>query len=256
MKRQAHPLFKISKLWFVLLPIFYFAHMLKLVGYMFLILSLHECGHLLAAKLTHYKVKQLIVYPFGCSAEIAHMGHGNVYRELCILIAGPLVHLFIPLLLSVCLKMNLISSSYFEYLLKINRSMLLFNLLPIYPLDGGRIMQSLLHICFRYQRAQRLTFICSVCMIFVVLKFRLLQGMSGIVVLFFLALQILQGFKQRKQDVVQFLYYRSNHPYLGKIRYNTSLDLFRGFTNLLYRNKSWVLENEYLKRLFEISYSK
>lgn len=250
MKQQYSHKLSISKLWLVFLPFILLTHTMKYFFYVFLILSIHESAHMLIAYIFHYTFHKVIVYPFGLSAQFEHMGHGNVWNEICILIAGPCMHFFIPFLLYFIMKCNFISYSFFCYLLKINRTIFLFNLLPIYPLDGGRIMQSFFHLVFRYQNAQMFTYVFSIVHIGIVFGLNVLQGMSGGIVLIFLLIQIFQNWYMRKEDWMQFLYYRKKHPCNAKLRYNHTLDLYRGFCNLMHINNCWMLESEYLNGLF------
>ncbi|MEI3146925.1 MAG: site-2 protease family protein [Merdibacter sp.] len=72
-----------------------------------------------------------------------------------------MMHLLFPFPASAMASCSLISVSFAGYLMEINQAMLLFNLLPVVPLDGGRIMQTLFHLWLPYAEAQRLGVLCS-----------------------------------------------------------------------------------------------
>ena len=74
-----------------------------------------------------------------------------------ILAGGLAMHGVIPLLYGGLAKLGWVSPVMLDWVLDINRSVFLFNVLPLYPLDGGRIMQSLWHCFLPYRTAQALT---------------------------------------------------------------------------------------------------
>lgn len=112
------------------------------------------------------------------------------------------MHVLFPSLFQFCVA-RILSPSFASYLHTINASILLFNLLPIYPLDGGRLMQtfSLLFtlsysgICNPYL----LPYFHHSCF-----YFHLLQGVSAVIVLIFLILQIFLSWRSLPLTQLQF----------------------------------------------------
>ncbi|MBR6766476.1 MAG: hypothetical protein IKM02_00830, partial [Clostridia bacterium] len=110
-------------------------------------LTVHEAAHLAAARAVHVSIPELRLMPFGGSARI-----GNPYAlapwQLCVIAAaGPLSNLFLIFLSAAFAQWNLIVPESAFLLLRINLLLMLFNLLPALPLDGGRMMYAIL---FRY----------------------------------------------------------------------------------------------------------
>ena len=118
----------------------------KVLLAVFAMMSLHEGAHALCACLLGCPVSGFDIYPFGFCARMETMGYGSVYREMVILAVGPMMHLLYPAILHLLAAGGAISVSFCEYLGMMNRSILLFNLLPILPLDGGRLLSSLVHL--------------------------------------------------------------------------------------------------------------
>ncbi len=81
----------------------------------------------------HFKVNKIKILPFGAYLDLDDYDMHSIIEELCVVIAGPCSHLFVYFLITM---MN--QSVYQAYLLKTNQLIFFFNLLPIYPLDGGR----------------------------------------------------------------------------------------------------------------------
>ena len=110
----------------------------------FVCVLLHEYGHCLTAKHYNIHVQNITLTPLGGVASIAPISNPDV--ELRVTIAGPLVNFVIALLL---LPLAVVASSLwnvhiFMYLVAVNVILMLFNLVPAFPMDGGRILRAIL----------------------------------------------------------------------------------------------------------------
>jgi len=145
----------------ILMPLIFFSRMAMLGAGMalllaatyfvllFLIVWTHEMGHIACGWLYRIRTDKITLGPLG---GVAHMnsGAGSPREELWISLAGPAVHL---IWLAVFLPVEwLLPTSYLGswldwtiwYLNVTNLTLLVFNLLPIFPLDGGRVLRALL----------------------------------------------------------------------------------------------------------------
>lgn len=136
----------------------------------FLIVLLHELGHSIAAQYYRVPVKQIILLPIGGVAQLEEIPE-DPKQELVIAAAGPLVNFLLAIglilvapLLGVSLSTrgllslaNLLGelslSSIFIYVFTTNLFIGLFNLIPAYPMDGGRILRALMATRLSYTRA-------------------------------------------------------------------------------------------------------
>ena len=101
---------------------------------------LHEAAHILTARRMGFAVEELHLLPFGASMRLRHPA-GNPHGGL-VALAGPLCNLVVA---GACaLMQNLFSSEHLQPFLWINLGMGMLNLLPILPLDGGRLLSELL----------------------------------------------------------------------------------------------------------------
>ena len=112
---------------------------LLLVG-LFTSVILHEFGHALMAKKFGIKTQSITLYPFGGIAAIENMEAGGK-QEVYIALAGPAVNLILCIFLLPLMLMGVPLS--FE-LLFINLVMAVFNLVPAFPMDGGRVLRAIL----------------------------------------------------------------------------------------------------------------
>ena len=114
----------------------------------------HELGHLFAGVVLGFKPHSLSVNPLGLAINFKikaddynkKIKQGNILalKKLFIAFAGPAVN-FVLVVLFLLLDFDFLTDKK-EFLVYANLLIGLFNLIPIYPLDGGRILKNLLHI--------------------------------------------------------------------------------------------------------------
>jgi Zn-dependent protease len=117
---------------------------------LFLIVLLHEFGHALACRSVGGQANQIVLWPFGGVAYVAPPQRPGAV--LWSIVAGPLVNVILLPILSVLWWYAYHSGwhsdfdifNYVESIWTINLVLLIFNILPIYPLDGGKILYALL----------------------------------------------------------------------------------------------------------------
>ncbi len=132
-KFKLHPLFI-----FLGLLLFYYGFGQVFIVYLLCVL-LHETGHYLVSKKLGYKLNTISLFPFGASLS----GEKTMFTErdeILIAIAGPLVNLIL-MVLTICSWWLFPETYYYtEIFFVSNLAILLFNLLPVFPLDGGRVL--------------------------------------------------------------------------------------------------------------------
>ncbi|MGH9412304.1 MAG: site-2 protease family protein [Terriglobales bacterium] len=119
-------------------------NLLEIVA-LFAIITLHEFGHALATRQVGGHADRILLWPFGGIAYVdPPVRPGATLWAIC---AGPLVNValapFFYELLHVPMP-SLDAAVFVNYLFWMNLALLIFNILPIYPLDGGQILRSLL----------------------------------------------------------------------------------------------------------------
>ena len=117
----------------------------------FLCVTLHEFGHILMARRFGVRTPQVILSPIGGIAAMERMPE-KPRQELLVAIAGPLVNVVIALALMVVfgLGLTLVTTIDFDHatiaerLLIVNLTLIAFNLVPAFPMDGGRVLRAIL----------------------------------------------------------------------------------------------------------------
>lgn len=117
---------------------------------LFMIVFIHEMGHVCAALLNGVTVKSVQLLPFGGVAVIEDHGRLNAGREIAIALAGPLQNGIMILIALLLQQFGGGSSAFLAYFIQANAIIALFNLLPVLPLDGGKIVQAALSTLVPY----------------------------------------------------------------------------------------------------------
>lgn len=127
---------------------------------LFVSVVLHEYGHALTAKKFSIKTKDIILSPIGGVARLENLPD-KPWHEMLVAIAGPLVNLVIVSIIALILfisgettilPQNLErvgdsgTAEFFKWVIIMNLALFLFNLIPAFPMDGGRILRASLAI--------------------------------------------------------------------------------------------------------------
>ncbi|SDF25508.1 sporulation factor SpoIVFB. Metallo peptidase. MEROPS family M50B [Fontibacillus panacisegetis] len=139
-----HPFFVI-----IMLTSLLTGHLLELLA-LFVIVFIHELGHVAAARFLGVKVLSVQMLPFGGVAIMEDTGHLTAGREILISLAGPLQNMVLIGLSLLFHAVGLWDGPFLSYFINSNLLIALFNLLPILPLDGGKISQSLCTLLLPY----------------------------------------------------------------------------------------------------------
>lgn len=120
------------------------------LGALGLILSIlfHEMGHALAAKILHIPIERIHIYLFGGMAELRHRPL-IPNQEFFVSMAGPIASgvaslIGFILLSQIDAKTQAIFYFFIHFVANMNLLMALFNLIPVFPLDGGRAVRALM----------------------------------------------------------------------------------------------------------------
>jgi Zn-dependent protease len=153
---QIHWTFWLLPLWIVftaadsaLFPLWMY---LLAVAALFACIVMHEFGHALTARHFGIRTRSITLTPLGGIATLERMSH-KPWEEFCIAIAGPLVNVVIAGVLGfgiagmAALGFDLdgsLSMRFLSVLLAMNIFMIVFNMIPAFPMDGGRVLRAIL----------------------------------------------------------------------------------------------------------------
>jgi Zn-dependent protease/predicted transcriptional regulator len=126
---------------------------------------LHEYGHALTARKFGVKTKNITLYPIGGVASLERIPE-KPRQELLVALAGPAVNVVIAAVLFLWLAvtssldfssgLDLAGGSFLQRLMLTNLALVGFNLLPAFPMDGGRVLRALLALRLEYTLATQI----------------------------------------------------------------------------------------------------
>lgn len=142
----------------VMLAVFcWITRQLELFFISFLIMSVHETAHLIAAKKLGLTVRYIAIYPFGLNLRLENTLLFSISDEMILYLSGPLVNAVMAL---AALPFLSVSRLIYDFYIK-NTVLLFLNLLPIVPLDGGMVFKRIMHFKLGFNKGETLVKITS-----------------------------------------------------------------------------------------------
>ncbi len=202
--------FRIDLKIFIFILLFLITNQIKIYAMIMIFAVIHECGHLIAGILLGMKPDKMEIKPFGVSISFdikekdynIKIKKGNLLeiKKIFVALAGPLTNICIIFMLWMC-PVFYISENDKILMIFSNLTLVIFNILPIYPLDGGRILKGILYFYKgKYQAEEYIYNISYITLI-------ILTAISSIALLYlrniaiFLVIMFLWGLQIRENKI-------------------------------------------------------
>ncbi|SCG83728.1 peptidase M50 [Proteiniborus sp. DW1] len=166
----------------------------------------HEIFHSIVAIKYGVKVKEIEIFPFGGIARFEQIEAISPKEEILICIAGPLSNLILVVIFR-GLKQLYLDSYLIEYVININKLMFIINILPVFPLDGGKIVRAVLSLFMGYKFATiKLSYItyilCTILILYDILNGLMINGVYISLIAVFI---IIAARKEREMAAFVFI---------------------------------------------------
>lgn len=226
----------IHPLYYLVLVIITFTGLLKYYFLYTLVIIIHELGHIFASIILKWKIDKITIYPFGCMTTFNNKLNSSIIEEFLILIMGPLFQIVFNMI----------------YPTRYHMFILIFNLLPIYPLDGSKILFLLFNKLFSYYKSYIYIYLISYITIIILIIYNF--DFISIVILLNLLYDVYKYNKNINNTMLKFIYERYKNRYIfskdyiinGKKIYNIK----RCKNNYFYINYKLISEYKIYSELF------
>lgn len=213
------------------------------------LILIHELGHFITAIIFGWKTDKICLYPYGGVSKLNQQINTSLKEEFFVLIMGPIAEVIFYLIWK-----ELINIRYLNILTAYNNFILCFNLLPIYPLDGGKIVLIILSKITSFKNAFKLTIRISIILEFIIMILSVTVNVYLISVI--LLLTLLKTKEERnyfKLTFQKFILERimNNFNFKKTILIDNVNDMKKDNNHLILSNGIYEDERVYLKRKFK-----
>ena len=232
---------------FILLVLFLCGYIRIGLMIVFIVLF-HELGHILTSILFKYKVISVTIYPFGGITKLDKDINTSPNKEMLLALSGIIMQIIlIPLV-------KIINIHDYNLFMKYNLSIMIFNLLPIIPLDGSIVLKSILNKFFSFKKSYKLYIIFSIIFIILYFLFNYKYSLNNYLIIGIFIYKIYVSIKDYKYIYNRFLLER----YLKKYNFKYistkkgKLDILKLDTYQYFKEENKVVsESKKLKEKFD-----
>lgn len=179
------------------------------------IVLIHELGHAAAASFFSWRIKNIILLPFGGVLETDEHGNRPIKEEFIVTVCGPAQHVWMMISAFLFHECQIIGDRIYSDFINYNFMILIFNCLPIMPLDGGKIVYLLFTKYYPFHIALKRSIILSLLFLFIYCSVILIVfpfHLNGWVIAIFLFLSLHNEWKNRPYTWMRFLIERYHRP--------------------------------------------
>ena len=247
MKIEFHYTYILISLGFILTG--YFPNLLVFTS----IIIIHELGHYTIAKLNKLNVGKIIIYPYGGLVKMNNLVNTSINKELKVAISGILFQSIYYLIIVLLYQQGIIREYIFNLFNTYNTSILLFNILPIHPLDGSKILNLVLSKIIPFNIANKLNILISIITLIIVTYINYYNfNYTTILILGVITDNLIKYHHQLKYVYNKFLLER----YIYKITYNKTKkinkieNMYKDKYHILKEKDAYITEKQALSNKF------
>ena len=192
------------------------------------------------------EIKEIYIYPLGGISKLKIDLNINPIKEFLILIMGPLFQLLGSFILIRIMPYNKEIINIYNY------GILGFNLLPIYPLDGGKLLKLVLDNFITYKNSFKLTIIISYLIVFIIWLINK-STINILVMISFLVLLITKEKSKLNYYYQKFILerYLNNYKFKDSKIISNDNNFYRNKKHIIKSNDKYYLEREYLEKMYK-----
>lgn len=228
-------------------------HFVNLIIFTSLII-IHEMGHIVISKILSYKIDKVIIYPYGGFVKLNTRINTKIENDLLVAISGIIMQSIYFGIIFFLYRNGIVREYVYDLFFLYHKSMLIFNLLPIYPLDGAKIVNLILSKYFSFNIANYISIVISlITVVFFLYSDIYENNYSIILVIGVLMKNIYKFYKDISYIYNRFILER----YLFKFNYKKKAiiknkdKMYKNRVHIFNDNGKLMNEKEYISTFFE-----
>lgn len=217
------------------------------------LIAIHELGHIIISCLFKYKIDKIIFYPYGGLTKLDMPVNTNINKDLLVSISGIIFQEVFFVFIFFLFRNGLIREYTYNLFVIYNKNILLFNILPIIPLDGSKIVNLLLSKMVNFNLANILTIVISFFSLILILVLNIFENNYTTIMIIGILLQNIIVYYNK----LSFIYYRFIlERYLYDIKYkktkiiNNKNKMYKNRNHIFKINDCLISEKDYLCYFF------
>ena len=250
-------LFNIHPATYFLILSFLFTGLIKNILIIYFIIIVHELGHIFIIKRLGYSIIRVDIYPSGGVTKIDKKINTPIIHDILIASFGIIFQVLLYLIVTFFYEQYFIRTSTYQLFLTYNTTILLFNLIPIIPLDGYCLLRSIWEVFFPFKKAFKLSFKISIIFVFLFITYNHILSLNNYLIISFLIYKIIFEFKNFKYQYYRFLLERYLHDFhYYKIKNEKKLDLAllkKDTYHYFKKDNTYISEKKALEKKFSAS---
>ena len=224
-------IFKINIFTYILLILSLLSGFGREMLIIYFILIIHEIGHYIFFRYYNIEVNKIVMYPYGGMIDNNMLINTNSKKVLIISLSGIFIQIILYFIIFLLYKIGFVESSFYNMFFKYNLYIILFNLIPIYPLDGFKVLNSLLELVLSFKLSLKFSIIFNFIFIMLFFLYLYIFKINNYIIIIFLLCSLVNYIKSIKYIVNKF--------YLERVIYDIKYDGIVSVkcVNDMYKNK-------------------
>lgn len=208
------------------------------------IIFVHECGHVFAGLFFKWKLEKIVILPFGGISIFKQFINTSLFQQFIVTLMGPLFQICFFMFLNHFFVLS-------NRVVYFNTVLFIFNLLPIFPLDGSKFLYIFLCIIFPFKYCFfAFLFVSFGMILFLVLNY---FNFSFFCILFFLFIKCAREFMNFPYIFNKFLLERYFYDFnFSRVKVIKSVDsMYLWCRHLFFGDDKYISEKNYLSKRFD-----
>ncbi len=218
-------IFKIDNSTYLLILLGLLSGYIKNIFIILIIVLIHELGHVFFFYLFKIEIESIVIYPFGGVSKVNKKIHERIYKDVLISLGGIMFQFILFIMFYYMYKCGLIVRSTYDMFNTYNNSVILFNLIPMIPLDGSKLLMSLLLKFLSFKLSYIVNVIVGIISLVLFIVYNMVFRVNDLVIYVFLIINIIKVIREYKYVMNRFYLERVLFDnYYDGIVNNSSLD--------------------------------